>query len=130
MAKTTSGSPDNTGSLLSPDAMGGLNAGKGFDFQTRYTVCHLPIWLQDGSFHQIFTEGTGDIDIRYVENGKSTREHIQTKDHDVTSSEFKEVVEVFRVIDAVPDDDVAEQVRIHAFLPRCEGPAALISRAF
>jgi hypothetical protein len=75
MAKTTSGSPDNTGSLLSPDAMGGLNAGKGFDFQTHYTVCHLPIWLQDGSFHQIFTEGTGDIDIRYVDEGKSRRKH-------------------------------------------------------
>ncbi|WP_156175703.1 dsDNA nuclease domain-containing protein [Bradyrhizobium sp. LTSP849] len=100
MAKTPSGPPDTTGSLLSPDAMGGLNAGKGFDFQTRYTVCHLPIWLQDGSFHQIFTEGTGDIDIRYVDEGKSRRKHIQTKDHDVTPAEFKDVIEAFRRYDA------------------------------
>jgi SMODS-associated and fused to various effectors sensor domain len=71
-----------------------------FDFQTRYTVCHLPLWLQHGGFHQIFSEGTGDIDVRYVENGKSTRQHIQTKDHDVTPSEFKEVVEAFCAIDA------------------------------
>ena len=92
--------PPTPGSLVSPAAMGGIVGGKGFDFQTRYTVCHLPLWLQHGGFHQIFSEGTGDIDIRYVENGKSTREHIQTKDHDVTSGEFNEVVEVFRVIDA------------------------------
>jgi hypothetical protein len=104
MAKTTVGSENNKGSLLSPDAMGGLNAGKGFDFQTRYTVCHLPIWLLDGSFHQLFTEGTGDIDIRYVEDGKSRRKHIQTKDHDVSPAEFKDVIEAFRGFDArMPD---------------------------
>jgi hypothetical protein len=104
MAKTTSGPANYTGSLLSSDAMGGLNAGKGFDFQTRYTVCHLPIWLRDGTFHQLFTEGTGDIDIRYVEDGKSRRKHIQTKDHDVTPAEFKEVIETFRGFDArMPD---------------------------
>jgi SMODS-associated and fused to various effectors sensor domain len=104
MAKTPSGSANDKGSLLSPDAMGGINAGKGFDFQTRYTVCHLPTWLQDGSFHQLFTEGTGDIDIRYVENGKSRRKHIQTKDHDVTPAEFKEVIGTFRKFDAdMPD---------------------------
>jgi hypothetical protein len=104
MAKTTPGPANDTGSLLSPDAMGGLNAGKGFDFQTRYTVCHLPIWLQDGTFHQLFTEGTGDIDVRYVEDGKSRRKHIQTKDHDVTPAEFKEVIEAFRGFDArMPD---------------------------
>jgi hypothetical protein len=80
--------------------MGGIVGGKGFDFQTRYTVCHLPLWLQRGGFHQLFSEGTGDIDIRYVGNGRSTREHIQTKDHDVSPREFKDVVEVFRVIDA------------------------------
>ncbi|UVO30748.1 SAVED domain-containing protein [Bradyrhizobium arachidis] len=104
MAKAPSGSPDDKGSLLSPDAMGGINAGKGFDFQSRYTVCHLPIWLQDDSFHQLFTEGTGDIDIRYLENGKSRRKHIQTKDHDVAPAEFKEVIGAFRKFNAdMPD---------------------------
>jgi hypothetical protein len=80
--------------------MGGIVGGKGFDFQTRYTVCHLPVWLTHGGFHQIFSEGTGDIDIRYVDEGKSRRQHIQTKDHDVTPSEFKEVVDTFITIDA------------------------------
>ena len=88
------------GSLVSPAAMGGIVGGKGFDFQTRYTVCHLPLWLQDGAFHQIFSEGTGDIDIRYLQDGRSTRKHIQTKDHEVSPSEFKEVIEAFRRFDA------------------------------
>jgi hypothetical protein len=100
MAETTPGPTNDAGSLLSPEAMGGINAGKGFDFQTRYAVCHLPIWLQDGAFHQLFTEGTGDIDIRFLEDGKSRRKHIQTKDHDVAPAEFKEVIAAFREFEA------------------------------
>ena len=100
MTKPPSRPTSASGSLVSPTAMGGIVGGKGFDFQTRYAVCHLPLWLQDGAFHQIFSEGTGDIDIRYVENGKSTRKHIQTKDHEVSPSEFKEVIEAFRSFDA------------------------------
>lgn len=93
-------SPPTSATLVSPVAMGGIVGGKGFDFQTRYTVCHLPLWLQDGAFHQIFSEGTGDIDVRYLQNGQSTRKHIQIKDHEVSPSEFKEVIEAFRTFDA------------------------------
>lgn len=89
----------SSGSLLSPAAIGGIVAGKGFDFQTRYAVCHLPVWLQDDAFHQVFFEGTGDIDIRYVDGEKSTRKHIQVKDHEVTPSEFKEVIDSFQATD-------------------------------
>jgi SMODS-associated and fused to various effectors sensor domain/Cap4 dsDNA endonuclease len=93
-----------SGSLLSPQAMGGINAGKGFDFQTRYAACHVPVWLLEEAFHQLFFEGTGDIDIRYVEAGKSTRIHIQVKDHDVTPAELKEVIEQFRQLDSAHPD--------------------------
>jgi hypothetical protein len=105
MSKASTGSnTGGTSSLLSPAAMGGIVAAKGFDFQTRYAVCHLPIWLEDRTFHQIFFEGTGDIDIRYLDDGKSTRTHVQIKDHDVGPSEFKEVIETFRRFDAgLPD---------------------------
>lgn len=88
------------GSLLSPEAMGGITAGKGFDFQARYAACHIPLWLIEGAFHQLFYEGTGDIDIRYQESGQSSRIHLQVKDHDVTPAEFKEVVHQFRQLDA------------------------------
>lgn len=92
------------GSLLSPDAMGGINAGKGFDFQARFTACHVPVWLLEAAFHQLFYEGSGDIDIRYSEGGKSSRIHIQVKDHDVAPAELRTVVEHFREVDSsLPD---------------------------
>src|SRR5713226_1874914 len=87
------------GSLLSPESMGGITAGKGFDFQTRYAACHLPVWLLEGTFHQLFFEGTGDIDIRYAERGQSSRVHLQIKDHDVGPGEFKTVVADFQRLD-------------------------------
>jgi hypothetical protein len=88
----------SAGSLLSPEAMGGIIGGDGFDFQTRYATCHVPLWLQT-ALHQILVEGTGDIDLRFVEEGKSFRDHIQTKDHDVTAAEFKAVVKQFQATD-------------------------------
>jgi len=94
--KSPARSKPHSGSLLAPDAMGGINAGKGFDFQTRFAVCHVPLWLLEAAFHQLFYEGTGDIDIRYQENGISTRIHIQVKDHEVAPAEFKESLARFR----------------------------------
>ena len=92
--------PANPSSLLSPQAMGGIIAGKGFDFQTRYAACHLPLWLTEGTFQQFFFEGMGDIDVRYIDNGKSSRLHIQVKDHEVAPAELKEVVKHFQSLDA------------------------------
>jgi hypothetical protein len=94
----------DTASLLSPAAMGGIIAGDGFDFQTRYATCGVPLWLLETAFHQLFYEGTGDIDIRYVKDGKSSRTHIQVKDHDVQPAELKAVIEHFSQLDSgLPD---------------------------
>ena len=87
------------GSLLSPEASGGITAGKGFDFQTRYAACCLPLWLQETSFQQLFFEGSGDIDIRFTDQGKSHRTHIQVKDHEVSPCELKSVVDQFNRLD-------------------------------
>jgi len=100
--------PDHSGeyqgSLLSPQAMGGINAGKGFDFQTRYAACRIPVWLLEAAFHQLLFEGTGDIDVRHMESGKSSRIHMQVKDHDVQPAELKGVIEQFSRIDSdLPD---------------------------
>ena len=89
-----------SGSLLSPEAMGGLIAGKGFDFQTRFAACHVPVWLLKEAFQQLLFEGTGDIDVRYTEAGKTTRIHIQVKDHEVSPSELKAILQQFAKIDA------------------------------
>src|SRR6185503_8323115 len=92
------------GSLLSPETMGGLVALGGFDFQTRYAACHLPLWLTEGTFHQLYFEGTGDIDVRFKEGEKSSRTHIQVKDHEVSPSELQVVLEAFQKVDSdLPD---------------------------
>ena len=97
-------SGDYPGSLLSSQAMGGINAGKGFDFQARYGACRIPVWLLETAFHQLLFEGTGDIDVRYTEDGTSSRLHIQVKDHDVQPVELREVIEQFRQMDSdLPD---------------------------
>lgn len=93
-------SQSHPGSLLAPEAMGGIIAGKGFDFQTRYAACNVPLWLLEAAFHQLFFEGTGDIDIRYTEGGKSSRIHIQVKDHDVQQAQLKTVIEQFARLDS------------------------------
>lgn len=92
------------GSLLSSEAMGGITAAKGFDFQLRYTACNVPLWLLEAAFHQLLYEGSGDIDIRYTEEGKSTRIHIQVKDHDVQPAELKTVIQDFIQLDANSPD--------------------------
>ena len=43
------------GSLLSPESTGGITAGKGFDFQTRYTACHLQNGCWRGRFNSFFS---------------------------------------------------------------------------
>ena len=75
--------------------MGGLIAGGGFDFQTRYAACGIPLWLLEATFQQLLYEGAGDIDIRYQEEEKSSRTFMQVKDHDVQPAEFKEVIKHF-----------------------------------
>lgn len=98
--RKTSKSKARPGSLLSPETMGGINALKGFDFQTRFAACHVPVWLLQSAFHQIFYEGTGDIDVRFRdEDGHSTRIHFQIKDHEVSPAEFRESLEHFRDLD-------------------------------
>lgn len=90
---TTQSKP--AGSLLSAEAMGGIVAGKGFGFQTRYAVCQIPAWLLDTGFHQLFHEGTGDFEVRFQQGDQSSRIHVQVKDHTVTPAEFREVIDQF-----------------------------------
>jgi hypothetical protein len=59
----------------------------------------LPVWLLEGSFHQLLVEGTGDIDVRFKAEGKCSRTHIQVKDHEVSPRELKSVVEHFQRLD-------------------------------
>src|SRR4051794_1843215 len=84
--------------LLSPEGTGGIVAGNGFDFQTRYAVCELPGWLVRGLI-QMLHEGTGDIDLHFDESRGACRIHIQVKDHEVAPAEFKTAVAHFSAVD-------------------------------
>ena len=87
-------------SLLHAMAMGGIHGGDGFTFQERYIVCHIAKWINDPNFIRLMNEGTGDVDVAYKDGEGLAYEHIQVKDHKVTPSEFKEVLEGFAKIDA------------------------------
>ena len=76
--------------------MGGIIGGGGYDFQTRFIACHIPEWLSQETFTQVFHEGTGDVDVEFGNTDRHEREHIQIKDHEVKKkSEFKQVIEAF-----------------------------------
>ena len=87
-------------SLAAPAAMGGVIGGGGYDFQTRFIACHIPEWLAQNTFTQVFHEGTGDVDVEFGNSKLHEREHIQIKDHEVKyKTEFRQVIQVFVTID-------------------------------
>ena len=86
-------------SLTGRPEMGGIIGGGGYDFQTRYIVCHIPKWINATGFTQLFHEGTGDVDIHYGNTKGERREHIQVKDHQVKRAELGKVIDAFVRID-------------------------------
>ena len=76
-------------SLVHSMAMGGIHGGDGYTFQDRYIVCHIPKWIADPNFVRIMPEGTGDVDVVFRKQNHFTYEHIQVKDHYVSTAEFK-----------------------------------------
>ncbi|MGC2325410.1 MAG: SAVED domain-containing protein [Candidatus Sulfotelmatobacter sp.] len=96
MPKDNKNPKPDPASLLSPQAMGGDQRGRRLRLSNALRGVRDPPMA---GFQQLFFECTGDIDIRYVEGGKSSRTHIQVKDHDVQPGELKEVIEQFRRLD-------------------------------
>lgn len=85
----------NDASLLGKQGMGGIHGGKGFKAQDAYLCIKLPYWFVDPHLTHVLNEGSGDIDVRYERGGQVERHYLQVKDHPVSRSEFKEVVEQF-----------------------------------
>lgn len=80
--------------------MGGLLGGKGYDYQSRYITCRVPRWLLNKKFKAILHEGTGDVDVLFGTGKNERREHIQIKNHSVTTkTEFREIIEAFAGVD-------------------------------
>lgn len=82
-------------SLVSPQAMGGIHGGDGYSYQDRYIVCNIPKWISDPTFVRLMPEGTGDVDVVFIQNRKHFYDHIQVKNHLVINSEFVDVIRTF-----------------------------------
>jgi hypothetical protein len=80
-------------SLLDPKYMGGLNASKGFRFETVYILSRIQSWLSSDveSFQQ---EAWSDVELFLASN---TRQLIQIKDHILSRTELSEVIHNFSV---------------------------------
>ena len=84
-------------SLVSPQAMGGIHGGDGYSYQDRYIVCNIPKWISDPSFIRLMSEGTGDVDVVFINKRKHFYDHTQVKNHLVNNAEFAEVIKTFFV---------------------------------
>ncbi len=80
-------------SLLDPKYRGGLNASKGFRFETAYILSRIQSWLSSDveSFQQ---EAWSDVELFLASD---TRRLIQIKDHVLSRTEFNEVIDNFSV---------------------------------
>lgn len=93
----------NNISLLSKKSTGGIIGSSGYSFQTHYIASCVPNWISIRDFTQLIMEGTGDADVRFQSNGVSSRVHIQVKNHEISPSEFREVIDAFKnVSDGFP----------------------------
>ncbi len=82
-------------SLVSPQAMGGIHGGDGYTYQDRYIVCNIPKWISDPAFVKLMPEGTGDVDVVFLNNRKHFYNHIQVKNHLVSIAEFSGIIKTF-----------------------------------
>jgi len=82
-------------SLLDPKYMGGLNAAKGFRFETSYILNCIQTWVSSGveSFQQ---ETWSDVELFLL---SGSRRVIQIKDHALSRPELAEVLNEFSLRD-------------------------------
>jgi hypothetical protein len=83
-------------SLFAPRQRGGVIGGLGYNFQDAYIITVLPQWLADPDFQSFIKEGFEDVDVVFAGESGTRVRHYQLKDHEVTLSEFREVLLVRR----------------------------------
>ena len=85
-------------SLLSKTQMGGIIGGNGYSFQNGYITSKVPLWLNTPGFRCILPEGTGDVDVQFDTSEGLSNTHYQVKNHNITPSKFKEIIQDFESI--------------------------------
>jgi hypothetical protein len=94
--------PDGTysPSLLTPENRGGVTAGEGYNFQDAFIASRIPGWLADPYFSFLLKEGSGDVEVRFDDHGLRRVELYQVKDHHVTPTECRDVINAFSIKEA------------------------------
>jgi hypothetical protein len=95
--------------------MGGIIGEGGYLFQDAYIVCKIPDLISDSSFVRIFKEGSSDVDIEFLNNGKSSRYYTQLKNHIVDQGELREVLTQFK------EKDTSSPNTFDRFILGCTG---------
>ncbi len=80
------------GSLLSPEAMGGLWGGGGYDTERDYILGRLHKWLSDPAFSAIQLEGFTEVELAFTEDAARRLQYIQIKDHLVDLNEGRAIL--------------------------------------
>jgi hypothetical protein len=86
-------------SLLDPAATGGIIALEGFDFQRRYALIWLIESLADPGFAALLVEGAEDVEARFDRESGPELYAVQVKNHQITTSKAKGIIEHFDKLD-------------------------------
>lgn len=88
--------PNHRGNtLFAPRERGGVIGGLGYNFQDAYVITALPQWLARPDFVSFIKEGFDDVDVVFTASGTSSAWHYQLKDHEVSLTEFRKVIDDF-----------------------------------
>lgn len=86
-------------SLLEPQSRGGDIGEGGVTFQAEAVLSMVPQWLADEGFTAMVRESMGDAEAKFFTPGVGyQKEFIETKNHQINSSEFWEEMDRFRQI--------------------------------
>lgn len=92
-------------SLLEPESRGGDTAEGGFTFQDNMLISFIPKWLSQECFWEMIREALGDSEAKFFSpRVGETREFVEFKNHQVTSSQFwSEIDRFWNLEKAAPD---------------------------
>lgn len=92
--------PKQRPSLLEPESRGGDTAEGGFTFQDNMLISRIPKWLSQECFWEMIREALGDGEAKFFSpRVGETREFVEFKNHQVTSSQFWSEIDRFWNLD-------------------------------
>lgn len=81
---------------LSPENMGGIIGGRGYQDQSVYIALRSIEYMENSAFDALTPEGLDDLDVKWTIDGKTLLELHQVKNFHVTPAIFKEILQRFK----------------------------------